>query len=384
MSGLPFFHFLMAAMAVSVSLSWSVAQVAPENGVENDNVGGSSVSEIAPMPRETGFDSSLPSRKITLKESIAIALEQGNGDFKEPALLGSNPNVQDNQPIGGSSAPGLLGRRNQLDVQINYLLANVEVSYWNLFAAYHNLIAQEEGLRQAYITYRSVDTRALVGSDPPQNRDQARAQFERFRRLVIDARGQFQDSERRLRGLLGMRGDDGLRLVPSDEPDAALAMPDFQKAASEALANRPEILSLRLDLQAQQRKLVLLKKDNQDLVLTAELNLKRSNCQLHDTELKVLENLVQQYRQVIQTHSDIASARAEREALQSYLKKINKQIALGKWNAQDFLNYLTVQQQLATASATEYEAIANYKNALATFEFAKGTIQKYNKLSAGE
>jgi hypothetical protein len=59
-------------------------------------------------------------------------------------------------------------------------------------------------------------------------------------------------------------------------------------------------------------------------------------------------------------------------------------IAIGKWNPQDFLNYLTVQQQLATAIATEYQVIANYNNALATFEFAKGTIKQYNNVTMGE
>ena len=39
---------------------------------------------------------------------------------------------------------------------------------------------------------------------------------------------------------------------------------------------------------------------------------------------------------------------------------------------------------MATAIATEYQAIANYNNALATFEFAKGTIQQYNNVTIGE
>jgi hypothetical protein len=100
--------------------------------------------------------------------------------------------------------------------------------------------------------------------------------------------------------------------------------------------------------------------------------------------LKVMEYVTQQYRQVVQTHADIGPARAEREALQIYIAKIDTLIAIGKWNPQDFLNYLTVQQQLATAIATEYQAIANYNNALATFEFAKGTIKQYNNVSVGE
>ena len=205
------------------------------------------------------------------------------------------------------------------------------------------------------------------GSDPSQNRDQARAQFERFRRQVIDARGQVLESERQLRGLLGLRSDDGTRLVPIDEPNLVPYIPDFQEAANEAMAHRPEILQCRQDLKVQQLNLLLQKnlrrpdlrfvsqysiqglgtrldgsamrrhagllpgnaltqmaqdryqnwtlglrltmplgfRDANALVREGQLSLARSYYQLRDTELKVLEYLVQQYRQVVQTHADI-------------------------------------------------------------------------------
>ena len=40
------------------------------------------------------------------------------------------------------------------------------------------------------------------------------------------------------------------------------------------------------------------------------------------------------------------------------------------WDKQFFLDYLTVQQQLAAAIAAESQAIANYNIALASLEFA--------------
>jgi outer membrane protein TolC len=360
------------------------------------------------------------------------------------------------QPSGGSGTQGILLQRIHVDqqkadfeIRVNYMLANVELAYWNLFAAYYNLYAQEEGLSQAFLGYRFTATRVAVGTDPSQNQDQAQAQLERFRRTTIDARGQVLESERQLRGLLGLRSDDGTRLVPIDEPNLAPYVPDFQEAANEAIANRPEILQCRQDLKVQQLNLLLQKnlrrpdlrlvsqysvqalgthldgpnyinaplstnvlpgnalgllgadqyqnwtiglrmtmplgfRDANALVHEGQLSLARSYYQLRDTELKVLEYLVQQYRQVVQTHADIAPARAERESLQRYIKKIETLIAIGKWNPQDFLNYLTVQQQLATAIATEFQAIANYNNALATFEFAKGTIKQYNNVSVAE
>jgi outer membrane protein TolC len=386
------------------------------------------------------LDMDRPARLVTLKECVAIALEQGNGGFQTPKSPGSKLEFQQIQSCSGANTQGILQQRIQLDIKINYMLANVEVAYWNLFAAYHNLYAHEAGLREAYRGYRFTDTRTIVGSDPPGNRDQARVQIERFRRMVIDARGQVLESERQLRCQLGLQSGDGTRLIPSDEPNLTTNTPDFQEAAKEAMDHRPEILQCRQDLKAQQLNLILQKnlcrpdlrfvspysiqglgtrldgsqsvdaaqtspgnaltnmaanqyqnwlgmtmplgfRDVNAYVRDGQLSLARSYAQLRDTELKVLEYLVQQYRNVIQTHGDIGPAQAERQALQIYINKIDTLIQIGKWNPQDFLNYLTVQQQLATAIATEYQAIANYRNALAAFEFAKGTIQKYNNIS---
>src|SRR5207244_2890812 len=104
------------------------------------------------------------------------------------------------------------------EVRMNYLLVNVEAAYWNLFAAYYNLYAQEEGLRQAFEGFRFIQIRVQTGAEPPQSVYQARAQFERFRGQVYQARGQVLDAERNLRGLMGLESDDGKRLVPIDQP----------------------------------------------------------------------------------------------------------------------------------------------------------------------
>lgn len=360
-------------------------------------------------------------RKITLQECIAMALEQGNVGIQTPTCTSSKLEVLPHiQSSCEAKTQSILSKRTDADVQINYLLANVEVAYWNLFAARQTLYAQEQGLSQAFLSYKFVKTRVEVGTVTGANQDQSPSQMERFRRMVIDARGQVLESERQLRGLLGMRNDDGTQLVPSDEPKTAAIVPDFQEAANEALANRPEIIQCRQDLKVQQLNLLMQRNlhkpeiqsttpgnalaqmaaekfenwsisglrmtmsvessDANAAIREAQLHMARSYYQCRDTELKVMEYLVQQYRQVIQTHAEIAPARAERVALEAYIKKIDTLIATGKWNPQDFLNYLTVQQQLATAIACESQAIADYNKAIATFEFAKGTIQKHHNL----
>lgn len=356
-------------------------------------------------------------------------------------------------PSGGAGTEGILisrirldQQRSDFDVKINYLLLNVEAAYWNLYAAYFNLYAQQEGLRQAYEGYRFIRLRVIAGNEPPQSEYQARAQFERFRGDVIEARGQVLEAERQLRGLLGLRSDDGYRLVPIDKPNEAPYVPDFYAAANEALAYRPELLQLRQDLKAQQLNLLLQKnlrrpdlrlfgqydiaglgtrldgrefadpantipgnalasfgnnqfnswtiglrldmplgfRDANASVREAQLNLAKSYFALRDAEMKALEYLLAQYRRLIQTHTVIGYRRAEREYLQMYLGKVAEVIAIGTWNQAFYQNYLTVQQQLAQAIAREHRAIADYNTALAAFEYAKGTIQRYNNVSVLE
>jgi hypothetical protein len=125
-------------------------------------------------------------------------------------------------------------------------------------------------------------------------------------------------------------------------------------------------------------------RDAHAAVREAQLNVARGYYQLRDVEMKTLEHLVSQYRRVIQAHVEIGPAREERIYLQMYLGKIKERIDIGTWQPVDYQNYLTVQQQFAAALATEYRAIADYNTALATFEYAKGTIQRYNNVTVGE
>ncbi len=308
--------------------------------------------------------------------------------------------------------------RANFDLQVNYMLANVEAAYWNLYAAYYNLYAQEEGLRQAFEGYRFIKIRVEVGSDPYQRLDQIQAQFHRFQGQVLQARAQVLESERQLRGLLGLRSDDGTRMVPIDEPNLVQYTPDFHEAANDAVALRPELILSRQDVKFRQLNLMLQKNlrrpdlraigtydvaglgtrlggptfddlgggnlspgnafgslaDNRfnswtlglrlDMPLgfrdanaaraAVQLSLTRSYVQLRDVELKSIEYLALQHRRVIQTHTQIAPARrAEREAPAKVRLADSRENPHRYYTTDEFLNYLTVQQQLAAAIANE-------------------------------
>jgi outer membrane protein TolC len=333
--------------------------------------------------------------------------------------------------------------RSELERNVNYMLVNVETAYWNLYSAYYALYAQEEGLRVSYDGYRFIKARVEAGTDAMRQLDQSRAQLELFQAQVIQARNDVLEKERQLRGLLGLRSDDGFRIVPIDDPNLAPFQPDFYEAANEAMAYRPELMIVRQELKISQLQLRLTRnlrqpdlrlitsydvaglgtrldgseligpdgtspgnafsslrnnqfnswnvnlrldvpigfRDTNAQVRQAQLQLTRNYIQLRDAELKYLEYVTQSYRQVVATYAVIPHLRERRKALQAFLYRFRLLIDTGAFRAEEYLNFLTSNRDLADAIRQEFAAIAQYNAALAQFEFAKGTIQRYNNLS---
>ena len=353
------------------------------------------------------------------------------------------------RPSGGQGSEGILvtrlrlgQQRSEFDRQLNTALLNAEAAYWNLYSAYYNLYAQEEALKQSQFAYIIFRDRAIAGVTRKQFAIQAKAQVELFRGQVLTARGQVLQSERQLRGIMGLRSDDGTRLVPADEPTLVEYQPNYYDLANEAMQFRPELLIARQELKAQQLNLVLQRnlrrpdlrfngaydiqgigsrldgrpdqnalasltdnrfnswtlglsldiplgfRDANALVRQAELNMRKSYFYLLDSERKTLEFLTDQYRQVVQAYELVQYRRAQREDLQEYIGLDRQVLEIGALNKDEYVGFISnliqVQRDLANATASEFQAVAQYNIALAGLEFAKGTIQQYNNLTVAD
>jgi outer membrane protein TolC len=349
------------------------------------------------------------------------------------------------RPSGGQNSEGILitrlrlgQQRAEFDREVNLALLNLEAAYWNLYSAYYNLYAQEEALKQSQFAFLVFRDRARAGITRNQFAIQAQAQVELFRGQVLIARGQVLQAERQLRGLMGMRSDDGTRLVPADEPTLVPYRPDYYTLANEAMQYRPELAIARQELKIQQLNLVTQRnlrrpdlrfisqydiagigsrldgrpgenalanfidnrfnswtvglrldmpigfRDANAAVRQAELNLRRNYFFLLDSERKTLEFLTEQYRQVIQTHELVKYRRAQRESLQRFIQLDRQVLESGALSKEEYVGFITnliqVQRDLANATASEFQAVAQYNIALAGLEYAKGTIQQYNNL----
>jgi outer membrane protein TolC len=325
--------------------------------------------------------------------------------------------------------------RADFERQIQIQVANVEAAYWNLYNAYWTLYSREAALRQAYEAWKISLAKYDAGKIAISDLAQTRGQYELFRVQRIQALAQVILFEQNLRALMGIPVEDGKRLVPSDAPTLAEYRPDWDTALQQALTLRTELVEAREDLKINQLNLIAAKNNllpdvrfrstydingigtrldgplgdnafrslssdhfnNWSIGLTAnvplgyraaysqvrvaKLNLARSYETLKIGELKIQEVLAQSYQNVFSTYSLIQAQRAQREAFGDQLKARFQEYEAGKTTL-DLL--LEAQRFWAQALADEYTAIRDYNNALAVFEFDKGTILNHDNIVIAE
>ena len=331
--------------------------------------------------------------------------------------------------------------RAQFQSFVHFMLLNVEAAYWNLYSSYWQLYTRDQGLIQAFEAWKISQINLKAGRGNISSVATARAQYETFRSQRLTALGLVLEDERRLRGLMGLSINDGFRLVPADAPNLAHYQPDWESGQREALTLRPELLIARQDLKFRQLDLINQKnlllpdlrfvstydvnsignrldgpdpnnafrnlasdrfnnwslglqmnvplgfRDANSAVRVARLNLMRSYNTVRDQELKTIRVLQQQRRNIAEFYQQIGIQRANREANAQQLETRYLQVRVGSavpggLSPIEFL--LQAQTAFADALASEYNFIAQYQIALASWEFAKGTIMQYDNVVIGE
>jgi outer membrane protein TolC len=325
--------------------------------------------------------------------------------------------------------------RANLEGQIHILLVNVKQAYWNLYDSYWTLYSREAALRQAFEAWKINRARYEAGRIPIQDFAQTRQQYELFRSQRLAALAGVLESERQLRDLMGLPVEDGKRLVPVDEPVLTAYQPDWATALNEAIALRPPIVIQREELKAKLFDVMLQKNqllpdlrffstyglngiggrldgpgaDNAFRSLASDrftnwslglrlvvpigfrlqhaalrrsrLALAQQYYLLRDFEEKSQNFLAQQYRSLFDTHAQIEINRSQREAAATQLEARFKEFLAGRGTL-DIL--LEAQRVWAEALRTEFDAIRDYNNSLARFEYARGTIMQDENVFIGE
>ncbi len=375
--------------------------------------------------------------------------------FEQPLLQGfgieinqlrdSHPGSILNPFSTAVAAEGILITRIRRDQQrfefernLNLMLLNVESAYWNLVGSYYKLYSREDAMRYAYESWRLTRLLFEGGRAAQQDMEQTRVQYEQFRSQRMAALGQVLESERQLRGLMGLKIEDGYRLVPTDAPTLVPVQPDWRSALDDALARRPELAIARQDLKFRQLDLIRQKntllpdlrfvatdtlhsvgseldsgpvpsnafhnlvtnpfnnftlglemfvplghRAANGVVRNAQLNLQRSYLTLLTEEDKAERYLGLAYRQVFEFQRQIQINQAALQAATIQLERKFDLIRQGRSPA--FGADLILAEQNWSASASSlYTFIVDYNTALANLDFARGAMMERDSVLIGE
>lgn len=333
-----------------------------------------------------------------------------------------------------------------LNVQANLqdMLNNIEIRYWDLYLAYRNLETAKVAQESALVTWRIVYDKFQQGVEPVQAEAQAQEQYFNFRASVESATRALFNAENELRLLMGLAATDGRVIRPKDEPTLARVEFDWTEILAEAIARRPELISKRW--QVKQRELELILARNQllpqldvgaqyrwlgvgdDLITAgrrgvdfpaagstaweeltggkyqeftflfqyqmpigfrrelaavrhAQLRLAREKATLEDMELDVSHGLAHALRN-LETNYQLAQTNGNRWAAAQ--REVEARTALYQGGRTALDDVLQAQQRRAVAQSAFWTAVVEYNKSIADLHTRKGSIMDYNGIAFAE
>lgn len=356
--------------------------------------------------------------------------QTAQASFQQPLLQGAG--------VEFNRAPILIARANfeqsvrSFESFVHSLLRDVELAYWQMYSAYSDMYAQQDGLERALRTWRRAREELDQGRSSRSAVAQAREQFELFRSAYIQSLQRVMDAERVLRLQLGLPADDDRRIIPADEPTAARYAPDWSTAVLEAMSLRPDLTAqayavraAELQLFRQQNGLLpdatvngswaLTGLDNQfdqafdrmtdakyeswslggrvrggigeraanAAVRGAQLTLSRERDSYRNLQHNILHELAEAYRNLIASHQLLLTQEDRFEAAAAYVKIAEDLVATGRQTISDD-RYLRAQAAYSDSLRARGQAVAQYNQSLIRWEFAKGTILSLDNVVIAE
>jgi outer membrane protein TolC len=137
------------------------------------------------------------------------------------------------------------------------MLNNLEIRYWDLYLAYRNLETAKVARDSALVTWRIVYDKFTNDVEPVQAEAQAQEQYYNFRGSVESALRTLYDVENELRFLMGLTATDGRLVRPKDDPTLARVEFDWCDILAEAIARRPELIIRRWQVKQRELELIL-------------------------------------------------------------------------------------------------------------------------------
>ncbi len=192
----------------------------------------------------TGYTTNnLPNTLQALPRFYSTSLE---AEFRQPLMRGRGEFI--------NRMPVIFARINtdqelaNLEGQLQNMVINVEIRYWDLYAAYRGFQAAKDGRDAAFSTWQVINERLKLGDSSVPEEAQAREQFFFFRGEMERAYAALLDAENNLRFLMGIAMTDGRLIRPADEPTEAAVVFNWYDVMDEALSFQPSLRQERWEL----------------------------------------------------------------------------------------------------------------------------------------
>lgn len=175
--------------------------------------------------------------------------------YTQPLLRGAG--------LRANLAPVVVARINteisffQLKDAVQQNVRDVIAAYWNLVAARATLAArqiQEDSLRSQYLRVESLNRVGLIDLGTAA---QVNVSYRQFKAQRIAAQNDVLQREAALRNLLGLPPWDEAQIIPSTEPLPDRLPLDWHELVDLAAARRPDLVELKLILEADQQQLIV-------------------------------------------------------------------------------------------------------------------------------
>jgi outer membrane protein TolC len=364
----------------------------------------------------------------------------GDRVSQSPSIVGLNPadtravELNLTQPLlrgGGfqfNTAPIVLAR---IDTERSYfqfkdatqeLVRGTIEAYWNVVFARVDLWARENQLRLSKFTFDLAEASRVVGRGGLPEVAQAEVQLTQFQAAVVVARADLLTREAALRNVIGLPPSDGRQLVPMSALTDQHYVPDWDKLLRFASERRPDLIELKLVLEAdgtrrvQAANAALPQLDANALyrwnglsgrlpptgtrfssdpgqfadwsvgvTFSVPLGLRQGRAQVREQDLTILRDKANLEQGLHAAVHDLATTVRALESsyaqYQAYLKSraaaernLAAQLEIFRNGRTIFLNVLQAINDWGTAISSEARALADYNVLLATLERQTGTI----------
>lgn len=151
----------------------------------------------------------------------------------------------------------------QFKDSVQDMVRGVIEAYWTLVFARTDLWAREQQVAQAEFAFSQAEARARVQEISGAEAAQTRLALANFRAALVAARANVLQQEAALRNILGLPLHDPVRITPISPPSSDRLEVDWNLVVNLAEEYRPDIIELKLILEADQQ--LLLQARNQAL-----------------------------------------------------------------------------------------------------------------------